>query len=673
MPAHLRDQRLALACAALIGAAIPLSVPPASARAATGLGSWTQVDNPVHPFARAYVAAAYDPDVGATVVFGGSSYSTPGLLNETWLRSHGGRWTKLTGPEPGPRQLAVMAYDPASHQVILFGGAGPAPPGSSLLTRLGDTWAFDGVSWKQLTPTASPPARFLAAMTYSAALQEIVLFGGNDPSGPDNDTWTWHAGTWHHVITAHAPSVRESPQLADDPSTGSALLYGGAPVAPFTPYSDTWSFNGADWTQLHPAHNPRGRAESAMQADSLHHDVVLFGGWDNNGLPTDTWLWNGSDWLLAAPSPSPFGRSTAGAAFDAGSGEVLVLFGDNSGNANFEDVWGWDGQAWHDRSVPLVPYQRFESMMGFDPVSGHTILFGGIGPDGNDLGDTWAFDGSSWSPLGANGPPPRRDAAFAFTPQGDGLLFGGFHNGTQLSDTWRWAASSGWQQLSPSFSPLARQGPTMAWDTAIGALVLFGGEGTVAFGDTYRWNGTTWAPVATALVPQGRAYASMAYDNVSARLVMFGGYGSGTFYGDTWSFDGTTWSKLSPSHAPAGRWDAAFGRAGGQLVLFGGTVDTGATGDTWAWNGLDWQQQNVSPSPAARQSPVGASDIVHDELVLFGGIGQIRYQDTWAFGSAPTAAIPEAPPGLLPALATGVAVLAMLRGRRRAARPDGRS
>ena len=152
------------ACVAIAGVAAMCGLAVTPARAA-GPGSWTQLDNPLHPSARTYVATAYDPDVDATVVFGGSSYSSGGLLNETWLRHHDGSWTRVGGSQPGPRQLALAAYDPAAQRVILFGGAGPPPPGGSLLSRLGDTWAFDGSRWTQLHPAVAPPARFLAAMT----------------------------------------------------------------------------------------------------------------------------------------------------------------------------------------------------------------------------------------------------------------------------------------------------------------------------------------------------------------------------------------------------------------------------------------------------------------------------------------------------------------------------
>ena len=54
--------------------------------------------------------------------------------------------------------------------MILFGGGD-------------DTWEYDGLSWRQITPTdpeddGSPSARFSAGLTYDAARGVVVLFGG---------------------------------------------------------------------------------------------------------------------------------------------------------------------------------------------------------------------------------------------------------------------------------------------------------------------------------------------------------------------------------------------------------------------------------------------------------------------------------------------------------------
>jgi hypothetical protein len=53
----------------------------------------------------------------------------------------------------------------------------------------------------------------------------------------------------------------------------------------------------ADWTQKLPAKSPSGRHGHAMAYDSAHGQVVLFGGLGaDNTVLSDTWTWDGSNW-----------------------------------------------------------------------------------------------------------------------------------------------------------------------------------------------------------------------------------------------------------------------------------------------------------------------------------------------------------------------------------------
>jgi hypothetical protein len=83
-----------------------------------------------------------------------------------------------------------MAYDKATGTVVLFGGyMGSAPTGH----YLADTWTWNGKTWTQQHPAASPSARDEADMAYDAATRSVVLFGGfaNIGRGDLVDTWTW--------------------------------------------------------------------------------------------------------------------------------------------------------------------------------------------------------------------------------------------------------------------------------------------------------------------------------------------------------------------------------------------------------------------------------------------------------------------------------------------------
>jgi hypothetical protein len=69
-----------------------------------------------------------------------------------------------------------MSYDPASRDVVLFGGLDNKVDSNQ-------TWEFQAGNWTQLTPATSPSARGLASMAYDAHDGVVILFGGTDIAG----------------------------------------------------------------------------------------------------------------------------------------------------------------------------------------------------------------------------------------------------------------------------------------------------------------------------------------------------------------------------------------------------------------------------------------------------------------------------------------------------------
>ncbi len=97
-------------------------------------------------------------------------------------------WTKLSpATSPTARFGATMAYDPATGDMVLFGGYNAG--------YLADTWTWNGTTWTKLSPATSPTARYGAAMAYDPATGNMVLFGGAGKSGYLADTWTWNGTT----------------------------------------------------------------------------------------------------------------------------------------------------------------------------------------------------------------------------------------------------------------------------------------------------------------------------------------------------------------------------------------------------------------------------------------------------------------------------------------------
>src|SRR5258705_284741 len=67
----------------------------------------------------------------------------------------------------------------------------------------------------------------------------------------------------------------------------------------------------------------------------------------------------------------------------------------------------------------------------------------------------------------------------------------------------------------------------MAFDSARGVIVLFGGNTNGAYSDeTWEWNGTVWTQRMVS-GPSGRSQHRIAYDSGRAVTVLFGGYNNG--------------------------------------------------------------------------------------------------------------------------------------------------
>jgi len=296
----------------------------------------------------------------------------------------------------------------------------------------------------------------------------------------------------------------------------------------------------ANWGQQTPAQAPAGRVYAAMAYDSRRGRAVMFGG--GSGCCTyytDTSEWDGTRWSISSPAGSPPSALGPGMAYDSGRGLTVLL--DNGGN-----TWEWNGSYWIQRTTASSPTARVWTAMAYDSVRARTVLFGGSGqPGAVDLGDTWTYDGTNWTKMApASAPSPRFGMAMSFDPVRQVLvLFGGRVAGQRMNDTWEWDGTN-WTQRTPATAPLPRFWHSMAYDAQLGLTVVWGGDHIEPFGlgpinDTWLWDGTNWTRDWTAATPIYRAGQAMAYDSARGRIVLFGGTDElfpGTYYNDTWEF-----------------------------------------------------------------------------------------------------------------------------------------
>lgn len=292
-------------------------------------------------------------------------------------------------------------------------------------------------TWTQQSPASSPAARQGAMMAYDAAHGQVVLFGGLSTSGkPMNDTWIWNGSNWTQRSPANSPSIRELGMMACDPATSEVVLFGGSNGS--DNLSDTWVWNGTDWTEASPSAGPSQRNSATMAYDAGSGEMVLFGGFGNSGALNDTWTWNGTNWTQLSPPASPPARSLAAMTYDPASSQ-MVLFGGNGSSSLLSDTWTWNGTNWTQQSPSTSPGPRMEAGMSYQATEGQVALFGGYNTGTMD--DTWLWDGANWKALSTAKNPSARDmVAMTYdTAVGQAVLFGGYsssQDGINLGDTW---------------------------------------------------------------------------------------------------------------------------------------------------------------------------------------------------------------------------------------------
>jgi hypothetical protein len=197
-------------------------------------------------------------------------------------------------------------------------------------------------------------------MAWDPALHGVVLFGGGDISGSlDYDTWLWNGSSWRQITTAHSPPARSGAALGY--VQGALVLAGGDTRPQLSGWPDVWKFDGTDWSAMTTTGTPPGARFGSAVAVGLAapNTVVLFGGaLDATGSMRDTWLLaNGTRWSAdGSAGPSLRGAASERASMSAGvgAGFVMLLFGghgpvksiaDNTGGY-LHDTWAFDGVHW---------------------------------------------------------------------------------------------------------------------------------------------------------------------------------------------------------------------------------------------------------------------------------------------------------------------------------------
>jgi formylglycine-generating enzyme required for sulfatase activity len=195
--------------------------------------TWQQIGTPSAPAGRAYFGIAYDSIRGRTVVHGGLGNSLA-LLGDTW-EFDGQNWAQSAANGPGGRRGPAMTFDDTRGNVVLFGGGDGAQ-------TFGDTWTYDGSAWTQRTTASAPSPRWQAQMEHDTLCGRAVLHGGADSAYATNygDSWAWDGAAWTQ-LSGTSPAGRHGAASAFDAQKGQTVLWGGRAATGF--FADTWQLS----------------------------------------------------------------------------------------------------------------------------------------------------------------------------------------------------------------------------------------------------------------------------------------------------------------------------------------------------------------------------------------------------------------------------------------------
>lgn len=413
----------------------------------------------------------------------------------------------------------------------------------------------------------------------SLATKEAWAAGRFEQVIADDSAAVWVPGQWRRDRPNHGPHPRTCHAVVSI-GAGRLLVFGGelrdTHSGPMANGDDTWIYHldEARWERVgdeRTALAPGPRCHMGMAFDPVTGKAFLLSGWFNtpDGGPVyeDVWLFdtNALRWEpLTAETPVP-GISDVEPVFHAGLGRFLFL--------SRSAAWSLDPAVGELRREPdplvvdasFQPLERKtpgQAMTWYDPVFGVVVRFGG----------SWSKR-STPSALPMEGPVERKTRSSQ-----DVLVYSAAHEAWVLRPT----------PASPAKAPSPRVRGAVAFDTALGQAVLFGGI-TGGLDErandlwTYDFLANTWTEQRAANPPGPRGgYFGMGYDVERDELVVpFGRQDRMTFLDEVWRL------RLRPEQPGVATWrfDRAAWPAGLELQL----VCLDADGETALVAGLVWR------------------------------------------------------------------------------------
>lgn len=308
---------------------------------------------------------AWDVATNSTILLPGDPTNSPNPPpTSTWSYSNG-TWTNLSSTlhgRPPNLNFSALAYDPVLGAMLLFGGA-------SSSGWLNDIWELDGGSWINETPplVTAPPAIEYPAMAWDPNASAMLLVGATGELGlGPKQTWMFSDGMWSNLsVSLPLASSSVAPVMTTDPAVGGVLLVDADDNEAYHP-TQTFAFADGSWVNLSspsgtgPSLDPVFRPAVAYVGGTLGA-VLTSGIWlisSSSGSQVSypqTWAYNNDSWwnltsAVGRSPPYPYAVMDSDPQDDS-----LLLFGGVAIGASFPSNETWALSAPPDLQLNVTP------------------------------------------------------------------------------------------------------------------------------------------------------------------------------------------------------------------------------------------------------------------------------------------------------------------------------
>ena len=251
--------------------------------------AWLRQRPPQSPQGRDGHAMLWNPTTERVVMFGGADdgggVEPDGELGGLWSWD-GETWDAVEpAVRPAARYDHAMAFDPGRERLVLFGGVlndrdagiecGQVGPGGAVC---GDTWEWDGQQWARIVTNVRPAAQSDHAMVgYQGG---VLLYGGKVPGvgggfGHDWETWAWDGVQWRD-LQASRLAIDNGAAGVLDTWRGRPVIAGGS--CALHECADTWEWMGGDWQRADGASPLPAVDRHTLSFDPVRGRLLVWGG-----------------------------------------------------------------------------------------------------------------------------------------------------------------------------------------------------------------------------------------------------------------------------------------------------------------------------------------------------------------------------------------------------------